>query len=83
MEKAAIAFGKKYSFDPDAIAAITDEIENLDDKTLNTPMALPLPATPPQEQPNGLTSDTSSNLSGQPTDSGAKETDLESTALAA
>jgi hypothetical protein len=47
--KVASAFGKKYTLTDEAKEAIADEIAALPDETLNNPMSLPLPPTPPQE----------------------------------
>jgi hypothetical protein len=52
ISKVAAAFGKKYNFADDVKQAISDEIAALPDETLNNPMSLPLPPTPPQEQTN-------------------------------
>ncbi len=52
MLKAAAAFGKKYNLADDVKAQIADEIAALPLETLNNPMSLPLPPSPPQEQIN-------------------------------
>lgn len=66
MLKVASAFGKKYNLPDDAMDAIADEIEALTNETLNNPMALPLPPTPPTPDfgvaPDGSGQDTGSDI---------------------